>query len=79
MLEIETYRYRQHVGPNEDYDLGYRHIDELREWQKNDPLIQNRTLISQFEDIILEEIEEAIRFAEENAFPDTKELLADVI
>src|SRR5688572_14757425 len=28
-LECHTYRWREHVGPNEDYDAGYRTRDEL--------------------------------------------------
>ena len=38
-LECRTYRWREHVGPNEDYDVGYRSRDELRPWQENDQLV----------------------------------------
>ena len=27
-----TYRWREHVGPNEDYHLGYRTPDEAEPW-----------------------------------------------
>ncbi len=35
-LECLTYRWREHVGPGEDYDCGYRNRDELRPWQEKD-------------------------------------------
>ena len=37
-LEIETYRYREHVGPNYDWDLGYRTEAEVVERIAQDPL-----------------------------------------
>lgn len=35
-LEIHTYRWREHVGPGEDYDAGYRARNELTPWLDND-------------------------------------------
>lgn len=37
-LEIGTYRYREHVGPNYDWDLGYRTREEVLEYMSRDPL-----------------------------------------
>ena len=78
LLEIETYRYRQHVGPNEDYDVGYRNRSQLEEWLAIDPLFQNKALIKRFSPAIEEEIEEAIAFAEAAEFPQPLDLYTDI-
>ena len=41
-IEIETYRYLEHCGPNDDTHLGYRTDKELKHWKKKDPLIFSR-------------------------------------
>ena len=38
-IEIETYRYLEHCGPNDDSNIGYRSIKELEKWKKKDPLL----------------------------------------
>ena len=40
LLELETYRWREHCGPFFDNDLGYRTQDEYLSWKERDPLIQ---------------------------------------
>ncbi len=37
-IEFLTYRYREHVGPNYDYDKGYRTKQEVDEWQEKCPV-----------------------------------------
>lgn len=37
-LTVMTYRYLEHVGPNEDWGLGYRQENEGRLWRQDDPL-----------------------------------------
>ena len=37
-LEFETYRWREHCGPNYDNDIGYRTEEEFFEWEKKDPV-----------------------------------------
>ena len=37
-IEIETYRYLEHCGPNDDTKLGYRSLEEVKKWKKKDPL-----------------------------------------
>ncbi|SVC72066.1 uncharacterized protein METZ01_LOCUS324920, partial [marine metagenome] len=37
-LEFDTYRWREHCGPNYDNDIGYREEEEFLEWKKKDPL-----------------------------------------
>lgn len=46
-VECETYRWREHVGPNFDYDLGrtYRGKTELLSWQEKDPILVMRDIL----------------------------------
>ena len=37
-IEVNTYRWREHCGPNFDDVLGYRSDDEVQYWMQNDPL-----------------------------------------
>lgn len=78
LLEIKTYRYRQHVGPDEDYEIGYRDRSELDWWQEKDLLIHNTELIQRFQSSIDAEIQEAVEFAETSVFPDESDMYADV-
>jgi len=41
-LEMSTYRFREHCGPNDDDRLGYRQEGELAAWQMKDPLDRSR-------------------------------------
>src|SRR5205085_1172988 len=34
--ECRTYRWREHVGPGEDFEAGYRTRDDLQTWIEND-------------------------------------------
>src|SRR5262249_48349871 len=35
-IECKIYRWREHVGPREDFDQGYRSHAEAESWMKND-------------------------------------------
>jgi TPP-dependent pyruvate/acetoin dehydrogenase alpha subunit len=79
-FECMTYRWREHVGPNEDFHLGYRARDEAAPWIQSDPLKQVADLLPAGErESIQAEVEEEIRaafaFAEESPFPAPDELL----
>lgn len=37
-IEIDTCRYLEHCGPNDDSKLGYRSLKDLNSWKKNDPI-----------------------------------------
>lgn len=37
-LEAVTYRWRGHVGPREDIDVGVHRREDLQEWRKRDPI-----------------------------------------
>ena len=77
-IEINTYRWKEHVGPGEDYNVGYRDPLELQNWLANDPLEIDTPLRQQLEPLIKSQIIEAVRFAEYSAFPDREELYKDV-
>lgn len=82
-LECHTYRWREHVGPNEDYDAGYRSRAELEPWQQNDPVERlGRTIGAEerrkIDAAIEREIADAVAFAEASPFPGAGELKTDV-
>ena len=54
-LEIGTYRYREHVGPDYDWDLGYRTKAEGMEHMARDPLPVVRSKLSEEEAARIEE------------------------
>jgi TPP-dependent pyruvate/acetoin dehydrogenase alpha subunit len=82
-FECMTYRWREHVGPNEDFSLGYRTREEAESWIQNDQVkrigkmlqAEQRTMI---EREVEDEIREAFAFAEESLFPEASELYTDV-
>ncbi len=37
-IEALTYRFREHVGPEYDYDLGYRNKEEVDSWEEKCPI-----------------------------------------
>lgn len=78
-LEIKTFRYKEHVGPGDDFTAGYRSSAELEAWQAHDVLIQNRALVEKFTPAIEREIDDAVTFAETSPAPGLDELLTDVL
>lgn len=78
-IEINTFRYKEHVGPGDDYHNGYRNISEFEQWKLKDPLMTDLKLVEKFSPVILEEIDAAINFAEQSQFPTISELYTDVI
>lgn len=79
LVEVATFRYREHVGVGEDFDAGYRQRDELEAWQRKDPLVTDQRLVEKLLPEIEREIDEAVQFAEESPWPGSEELLSDVI
>ena len=80
-IELDTFRWLEHCGPNSDDDLGYRKKGELDQWIKRDPIdsyksrmIENHKLtekeIIKNIEVICTEIDEAFKFAKESLFPD---------
>jgi TPP-dependent pyruvate/acetoin dehydrogenase alpha subunit len=82
-IECFTYRWKEHVGPGEDYDAGYRAREELRPWEENDQIAAvgarlDAVLKASIDAEIEQEVAAAIEFAETSPFPDPKELYTDV-
>jgi len=82
-FECLTYRLKEHVGPNDDFHLGYRTPKEAEPWVKNDPVKRLATLLQpeprqKIEREVEDEIREAFAFAEESPFPESPELFTDV-
>ena len=84
-LELETYRWREHCGPNYDNDLGYRSEADYLEWKKRCPVetyeglliekeLLNRDKVDQMRKEILQEFGEAIDFAKTSPFPNPDEI-----
>jgi pyruvate dehydrogenase E1 component alpha subunit len=78
-LRIRTERYREHVGPGEDFEAGYRSEEGMNNWKSKDPLSANTKELQDFKLEIHEEISTAIEFAMSSPFPGLDELLTDVI
>lgn len=79
-LECETYRWKEHVGPADDFDAGYRSIEDLRKWQAIDQITALEAMLDaqQVQTIkqeVASEIAEAVNFAENSTFPNTEEEL----
>jgi TPP-dependent pyruvate/acetoin dehydrogenase alpha subunit len=83
VIECRTYRWLEHVGPNEDFDAGYRASAEREPWVQSDQLIKIGALItdarrSAIDDAVEDEIKDAIAFAESSPFPDISALYTNV-
>jgi len=82
-FECMTYRWKEHVGPNEDYHLGYRTKEEAEPWIKNDQVKRLADLVEleerqKIEAEVEAEIKSAFEFAEASPFPEAPELFKDV-
>jgi TPP-dependent pyruvate/acetoin dehydrogenase alpha subunit len=78
LVEVKTCRYKEHVGPSEDFDAGYRSNEEVKKWKLKDPLINDKSLLDKFIPIIHKEIDTAVIFAEKSPFPTIDDLLTDI-
>ncbi len=88
LLECRTYRWRGHVGPNWDLDVGITRRQELGEWLRRDPIarLRDRLLeegiqpqeLDHIAQEVAAEVEEAVSFARASPYPDPTELLDHV-
>jgi acetoin:2,6-dichlorophenolindophenol oxidoreductase subunit alpha len=84
LLECCTYRWRGHVGPASDMDVGVKRSDELKIWMTLDPVARLRAGLTaaQFDEAELariereveREVDDAVEFAQSSPYPDPKEL-----
>lgn len=88
-LEFETYRWREHCGPNFDNDLGYREESEYLKWKDRCPVagfekklvergILDASASSQMRREIEAEIKEAFAFAKSSPFPEVDAMYANI-
>ncbi len=82
-IECQTYRWREHVGPNEDFDQGYRARDDLHPWMKEDQVARLAKMLpddrrAAIDSDIELEIQDAIAFAESSPFPSIEKLNTNV-
>ena len=92
LVECETYRWREHVGPKFDFEMGrtYRKESELNEWMKKDPvanmkkfLLQNnfsyQEEIESLEIRIFEEVRQVFSAAKQGISPNPSTLLTNSV
>jgi pyruvate dehydrogenase E1 component alpha subunit len=82
-IECQTYRWREHVGPNEDFDQGYRARDDANPWMKEDQVARLARMLSDdrraaIDADIEREIDDAVAFAETSPFPAIDQLYSNV-
>ena len=82
-MECLTYRWREHVGPIEDYNSGYRGRNELHAWQKSDQVERLARMLPQdaverISAVIARQIDDAFNFGAASPPPDSSELLRHV-
>jgi pyruvate dehydrogenase E1 component alpha subunit len=87
-LELTTYRWREHFGPNFDNHIGYRTEEEFQKWKALDPvavyeaLLVKRGHLDEKQVMALHEKLDAkvhadFSFAETSLFPDQSEAFSD--
>jgi TPP-dependent pyruvate/acetoin dehydrogenase alpha subunit len=82
-IECRTYRWREHVGPNEDFDAGYRPRTDLDPWVRDDQIDKIGARIpahrrAELDAAVEAEIADAIAFAETSPFPRSEALYTNV-
>lgn len=81
LVEFDTYRYREHCGPNVDDAQGYRPKEEISYWHERCPILTYESrlreqnllsseLLASLKKEIKKEIDEAFLFAEQSPFPE---------
>lgn len=80
-VELATYRWLEHCGPNPDDDLGYRPPADVAAWRARDPILEAEAklrgskdlagaLLDQWRAEIAAEVAEAFAFARRAPWPD---------
>jgi pyruvate dehydrogenase E1 component alpha subunit len=90
LIVADTYRWLEHVGPNDDSLLGYRTSAEISDWKEKDPIIKlvevlsesqvdTAGLLDQWTTEISLEIQDAFDFAQKSPFPDANLMYSFVL
>jgi len=82
-LECATYRWKEHVGPGDDWALGYRDAAEAKPWIEADAVPRAAARLPEeaarrIRAEVEAEIADAFAFAEASPFPGPEELHTDV-
>jgi TPP-dependent pyruvate/acetoin dehydrogenase alpha subunit len=82
-FECTCFRWREHVGPAEDFNAGYRSRSEAEPWFASDQVSRLAEMLSpavrgRIEHEVDREIREAFEFAESSPFPEDAELFSDL-
>lgn len=87
-MECRTYRWRGHVGPSWDTDVGLMRRDELHQWLPLDPIKRAKewlqshgvaeATLTRTELDARQEVESAVQFASRSPYPDPRTLLDHV-
>ena len=82
-LECVTYRWKEHVGPRDDFEAGYRSRREAEPWFARDEVARVGARLdpaarAAIEAAVEAEIREAFAFAEASPLPEAAELHTDV-
>ncbi len=89
LLEYQTYRWYEHVGPGLDHSEAYRDSKRLADAKKKDPLELAQKVLKKehrvsdqdfqkWEETTRKEVEEAVKFAEESPYPEPHQLYEGV-
>jgi TPP-dependent pyruvate/acetoin dehydrogenase alpha subunit len=82
-FECTAYRWKEHVGPHDDFNKGYRSREEAETWFQSDPVRRLGAILApdvraRIEAEVDAEIQDALAFAEASPFPDESELYTDM-
>ena len=82
-MECRIYRWREHVGPGDDYHIGYRQKTELEPWTQGDQVEKVGAMLdaqtrARIDKDVEKEIAEAVDFAEKSPFPKPRALMENV-
>ena len=88
-VELATYRWREHCGPNYDNTIGYRSEAEFEAWKALDPILRltrallldgtiDQSWIEALTRNIRGEVEDAFDFAETSPFPPASDAFTDL-
>ncbi|MBI5827171.1 MAG: thiamine pyrophosphate-dependent dehydrogenase E1 component subunit alpha [Deltaproteobacteria bacterium] len=89
LIEAATYRWKGHVGPEEDFEKGFRDREELIHWKGRCPInafaerlaasdIISRRDMEGLARGIEKELDEAVAYAKKSPYPAEHDLLSDV-
>ncbi|MDA1018075.1 MAG: thiamine pyrophosphate-dependent dehydrogenase E1 component subunit alpha [Planctomycetota bacterium] len=88
LIEYRTFRWRGHVGPSWDEDVGVKRKDEIREWLERDPIKHCERRLqtlgveqSEFDGVaadVVAEVQDALKFARQSPKPSASEVLQHV-